>query len=627
MHVNANSFQENSSKNDFLSAAVALLKRRGLSEIVTEIIIIFFSQYVAVKTSLTMKQELRTKLIKELTKATELPPEQLEALVEQPKNKEHGDLAFPCFLLAKSWGAKPQECAQRLKSKLSLPAGFSEAHSIGPFLNFRFDRAVVAGGIVADCLKTATAPRSARDETVIVEYSSPNIAKVFHVGHIRGTLIGHALDKVYRYLGYKVLSINHLGDWGTQFGFVWAGCKLWGKTKEETVNALVELYRQATTLKDQQEKKEVPPADTDKPDVNELARSYFVDLENGKEDAIQFWKWCCDVSLAYFKDTYNRFGIRFDHYTGESFYKDMLEDVKQELEQKGLLIESQGALGVDLGEELGFARIYTPDGRSLYLTRDLATAKYRAREFNFDKAVYVVGTPQTLHFQQIKEVLKRAGHDFADRLVHVAFGHVGGMKTRGGGQFIELNDFLDEAYERSLTAYREQVSRRPEGLDEEAVAEAVALAAILYSTLGRSRLKDVEFSWQHSLEFQGDSGPYLLYAYARINGIKEKAAAAGITLPATVDASKLTDDHAFSLVSLLGDFDSVLARVAEENEPAYLAAYAHEIAKTFSKAYQALKVVGEEPKIATQRLALFEATRRILGTTLELLGMRLIERM
>ena len=253
-----------------------------------------------------------------------------------------------------------------------------------------------------------------------------------------------------------------------------------------------------------------------------MARAFFIDLEKGEPYAAEFWKTCVDTSLEYLQRTYERLHIRFDHYIGESFYSDKLEAVKDMLEASGHLTESQGALGVDLGEELGFARIYTPDGRSLYLTRDIATANYRAERFHFDKAVYVVGAPQSLHFQQLKGVLRLLGLGYAEKIEHVAFGHVMGMKTRGGGDFIELNEFLDEAYERALEAYHTQVSKRPEGLDDTEVARAVALAAIVFSNVSRTNIKDVHFKWEHALEFQGDTGPYLLYACARINGIKEK---------------------------------------------------------------------------------------------------------
>jgi arginyl-tRNA synthetase len=574
---------------------------------------------------MNLKDSLTNSLVSAIAENTGVKQHEIARLMEKPKNREHGDVAFPCFILAKPWKISPPSCAERLKAEIELPHGFSSVQAAGPYLNFKFDR----GFFIQNVLREILLPLHTRQvaKTVIVEYSSPNIAKPFHVGHLRATLIGNCLDRMYRYLGWRTISINHLGDWGTQFGFVWAGCKLWGFPEQPTVSSLVELYRRATALKSTQEEGKVLPEETQYPDINEMARGFFLDLEKGEEHAVKFWQQCVDTSLEYLKATYKRLDITFNHYTGESFYSDKLEGIKQMLEASGLLVQSHGALGVDLGEQLGFARVFTPDGRSLYLTRDLATAKYRAETFNFDKSIYVVGAPQTLHFQQLKAVLRALKLDYADRLVHVAFGHVLGMKTRGGGDFIELNEFLDEAYERALDAYHTQVTKRPEGLDESEVARAVALSAILFSNLSRTNIKDVTFKWEHALEFQGDSGPYLLYACARINGIKEKASAAGLKFDPHVDFTGLIEDSAYELVQKLTEFDEVLEHAAEENEPSYLANYALELAKTFSQAYLDLKVIGEQTKLAADRLALFEAARIVLGTSLRLLGIAPLERM
>ena len=580
-----------------------------------------------------MKKAIKSSLASAIASCTELPENQLVTLLEKPRDSSLGDLAFPCFLLAKSWKQSAPECAQRLATELKLPAAVEKCDPVGPFLNFTFHRGLFVSQLLRDLTEKSLegvfrqmVPGST-DERVVLEYSSPNIAKPFHVGHLRATLIGNSLDRVYRRLGYPTVSINHLGDWGTQFGFVWAGCALWGKPATPSVRTLVELYRRATTLKEEQEKGESPPEASHYPDVNALARAYFLDLERGTPEAVQFWRWCSDISLEYLKKTYARLGIHFDHYTGESFYSDKLEAIKDELENSGLLKESQGALGVDLGEKLGFARVFTPDGRSLYLTRDLATAKYRAETFHFTKSLYVVGAPQALHFQQMKGILKALGREYAELIEHIAFGHVIGMKTRGGGEIVELNEFIDEAYERALQAYHSQVSKRPEGLDEVAVAEAVALAAIVFSNLSRNRIKDVHFSWDHALEFQGDTGPYLLYAYARMNGIAEKARDAGIQPAREFHAESYRDDAAFHLASLLDDFRDALCKTVEDNDPAHLAWYALDVAKAFSRAYNELKVIGAELPLAESRLALFEATKSVLGEAIVLLGMKRIERM
>lgn len=574
-----------------------------------------------------MKEELKKKVAHSISDAIGQNFADILSLIEKPKNKGFGEFSFPCFMLAKAEKKAPAQAAQELSSKIKLSDEISQVSPVGPFLNFKIKREGFVHDVVENIIsdKVYDFTKNISKQKIVLEYSSPNIAKPFHVGHLRATLIGNSLDRIYRKLGYNVTSINHLGDWGTQFGFVFAGCKLWGRPDNATVSDLVELYKKATALKVEQEKTiETIPVEKN---VNEIARAYFIDLEKGEATAVEFWKWCLDISLEYFKKTYSRLGVSFDHYTGESFYSDKLEDIKQELIKKNILTESQGALGIDLGEKLGFARILTPDGRSLYLTRDLATAKYRAKTFNFDKAIYVVGTPQTLHFQQIIAVLKALGHDYANKIEHVGFGHVLGMKTRGSGEIVELNSFIDEAFERALLAYKEQVSKRPEGLDENKVASAVGLAAFFFSTLCRGRLKDVHFSWDDALQFQGDSGPYLLYAYARINGIKEKAKEAGISVTPSSHLKELTSDVAFDLANMLDDFPDCLIQTLKENDPQHLANYSVEVAKAFSKAYNELKVVGEEKNLATAHLCLFEATRIVLAECIQLLGITTLERM
>ncbi|MDD2941628.1 MAG: arginine--tRNA ligase [bacterium] len=575
-----------------------------------------------------MLELLKTSLASSLSEATGFPASDILPLLERPRNPEHGDLAFPCFQLAKSLKKAPADCARVLSERLGEVPGFMPATVVGPFLNFAFERTAFTRGVLEGSSRVHKSV-ALRNKNILVEYSSPNIAKPFHVGHLRATLIGNSLDRVYRFLNANVVSVNHLGDWGTQFGFVWAGCKLWGKPEQATVAALVDLYRKATALKEEQDNagKEIPADD----DVNLIARNYFIDLEAGADYAVEFWKWCLEISLQYLKNTYKRLDINFDHYLGESFYSDKLDTVTQSLTDAGILNESEKALGVLLGEQdgedLGFARITTPDGRSLYLARDLAAAEYRYQRFAFDESIYVVGAPQALHFKQMIAILKKLGKPYAEHIHHVAFGHVMGMKTRGGGSFIELNGFLDEARELALKAYREQVERRPEGLDEEMVAEAVAHAAIIFSNLSRTRIKDVHFSWENALAFQGDSGPYLLYAYARTNGIREKSLTAGITGEGEIDFNRLTDEYSYSLAACIADFSKALDMTIKDNDPAHLANYGIQLAKNISRAYNQLKVVGVEATLGNARLKLFLVAGETLKNTLQLLGIPVVERM
>jgi arginyl-tRNA synthetase len=319
--------------------------------------------------------------------------------------------------------------------------------------------------------------------------------------------------------------------------------------------------------------------------------------------------------------------IKFDHYLGESFYSDKLEAVENDLKKSGVLTESQGALGVDLGEKLGFARVLTPDGRSLYLSRDLAAAEYRFNRFNFSKSLYVVGAPQSLHFQQIIGVLSKLNKPYADSILHIAFGHVLGMKTRGDGKTIELNEFLDEAERLALEAYQTGVERRPEGLDETEVSKKVALSAIIFSTLNRNNIKDVTFKWDDALSFQGDSGPYLLYAYARLKGIEEKASKENITGSGPYNLEALETEGANGLLTTILDFETSVLDTIKENEPLILCQYALTLAKSISKAYLDLKVLGTDSSTANTRLALFKLAGEKLKTSLNLLGIEVLDRM
>lgn len=573
---------------------------------------------------------MRAELVNQISSLTKLSLESVEKMLGKPKITGHGDLAFPCFPLAKEWQCSPQECAVRLAENLRLPEGIERSEPTGPYLNFFFDRGLYAKQLLTELLQPAE--RKHDTTPIIVEYSSPNIAKPFHVGHIRGILIGQALDKTLRHMGHEVISINHLGDWGTQFGFVYAGCEIWGTPSEETVAALVGVYKRATTLKKAQEDQNVPSEDSDKPDVNEMARDYFKRLEAGEPEAVTFWEWCLEISMVYFRTIYNDLGVSFDHYTGESFFRDKLEDVETQLKNSGVLEDSRGALGVDLGKKLGFVRIFTEDGRSLYVTRDLATADYRHKTFKPQKILYVVGAPQTLYFQQLIAVLEKIDHPASQLMVHIPFGHVPGISTRGKTQDSDrtlLEDFIADARTKALEAYHTAVSKRPEDVDEQEVARAVGLGAIVFHFLSRSNIKDFHFNWDDALNFQGDTGPYLQYAYARLCSIEAKATQEGIKPdPTGMDASALTDNDAYEIISLLADFSSVLEKVAIDYEPQHLAHYLLAVAKRFSSGYRGLRVLGEENKaVAQARLTLFSATRQVLYQGLTALGVPPLEKM
>lgn len=561
-----------------------------------------------------MYNKILSKIAGQIAAEQGLSSFQIEPLLEIPKNTSKGDVALPCFKLAKILSKPPVAVAEMLCETLKDSEFVTAVSSEGPFINMKLNFDKFLQPLLDGDLSTDKEPQN-----VLLEYSSPNIAKPFHVGHLRATLIGGSLDRIFQFSGEKVTSVNHLGDWGTQFGFVWAGCELWGKPKEESVEALVEIYRKATSLKEEQ----AAGKETDKPDVNLQAREYFLKLEAGDPEAVDFWKHCSEISLKYLKNTYKRLDISFDHYIGESFYAPMFEEVKADLEKVGILKNSDGALGVDLGEELGFARLTSEDGRSLYLARDVAAVKYRTNKFSPDSTLYVVGTPQTLHFKQLSAIVKQA---YNVSIEHIDFGTVLGMKTRGSGTFIELNDFLSDAEKYALEAYHSQVEKRPEQANDEKVSKAVALAAIIYSTLSRGRIKDVNFRWEEALSFTGETGPYLLYAFARISSIESRA---NLKLEQDFKANPqlLQDASSRKVLLSLFQFERFLNLAIRDRDPMHIASYAMHLAKDFSSVYRELKILGEKEETAKARLALFSSVRSRLGDCLSLLGIPSLERM
>jgi len=571
-------------------------------------------------------------LLDSLAKASGLEKSALAQVLVRSHETSRGDFAFPCFTLAKEWKVSPPECAKKLKEKIILPKKFERAEAVGPYLNFFLDRAQFTKEVIPEILQKgySVGKAKATNETIIVEYSSPNIAKNLHVGHMRTTLIGLSLERINKILGHNVISINHLGDWGVQFGYIWAGCELWGKPKEPSINALVELYVQASNLKKAQEENKVSPQDASKPNVSEMARNYFLRLEDGDKDALKFWEWCLELTLIEFKAIYKRLNIEFDHYTGESFYRDHIPAVEEMVRQSGILEESRGALGVDLGKELGFARIFAEDGRSLYITRDIAQAIYRDKTFNPKKILYVVAAQQALHFKQFIEIMSRMKHPVSEKMVHVSFGFVPGMKTREGSAIL-LKDFLEEAHTRALSAYREEVTKRPEGLDEENVAESVAIGATYFYFLKHTNIKDFNFSWTEALNFHGDSGAYVQYALARLYSMETKAKENGMDISpstlANLSPEALKENEAHELVSLLSRYSEIIEKAGNDCEPSHVALYALDLAKAVAKAYKNLRVIGEESTIAQARLALFVASKFVLHSALTLVGVPAVERM
>ncbi len=573
---------------------------------------------------------MKNLLVKCICEVVDLNFDVVDKNLVPPKDFKNGDFAFPCFLLSKILGKNPVECAKELSEKIKLPKEFEKLEVVGPYINFYLNRKLFSKNILNEILEKGKdyGKGENKSKNIVIDYASYNIAKEIHVGHLRTTFIGHSLQRIFKFLGYNVIAINYLGDWGTQFGFVYAGCKIWGMPDTSDVDKLVDVYVKATRLRKAQDDGKVSKEDEDKPNVNQMARDYFKSLESGDKDAVDFWLWCKDGSLKYIYEIEKRFGIEFDSHDGEAFFNDKMSDVEDILRNSGVLEESRGALGIDLGKEIGFARVFSEDGRSLYITRDIAAAFYREKVYHPEEILYVVASQQSLHFKQLIGVFEKIAPNIAKKIKHVSFGFVPGMKTREGGA-ISLRDYLNESHKRALEIYQNEVSVKPEGIDEEEIAEKVSIGASFFYFLSISNLKDLHFNWKEVLTFQGDSGPYIQYAVARLNSVIKKSNDEGIHLEKNCDfkMDSLIDDESFYLISLLSTFKEVVFKASKAYEPSIIANYVLDVAKAFSKVYRTHRVLGESKDISNSNLLLFVATREVLKNGLYLIGVPVIDRM
>ncbi len=564
----------------------------------------------------------RLKLVDLLARATSLSAEKVASLLEVPPHPELGDFAFPCFLLARGEKKDPAQIAARLTRELELKGtGFRALEARGGYLNFFLDELALADEVVSGIKRErdnyGTSTQGA-GQAVVIDYSSPNIAKPFHIGHLRSTVIGAALVRIYRALGYRPIGINHLGDWGTQFGMILAAYKAnpdEDMLLHDPIRYLLDLYTGYQSRAESDES------------AREDARQWFKRLEDGDTEAVGLWQRFRELSLDEFKRVYERFGIRFDYYTGESFYNDRMDDVIERVRDAGLLeVGEDGAEMVRLDEGgMPPCLLRKSDGATLYATRDLAGAIYRAENFHPAKILYVVGTPQELHFRQVFQVLKLLGYDWADGLTHVKFGHVRGMSTRRG-EVVFLEDVLDEARARAREKIEDNIAagKLDAGLDNEELAEAIGIGALIASDLKRVRERDVVFDWDQVLNFEGETGPYLQYTHARICGILRKSNAG---VKDNVDVSLLAEPEEAALVKHLARYPEVVEQAGADNEPSLITGYLFEISKAFNIFYIRHRVIGSEEKLKEVRLALVDAVRQVLRNGLLLLGIRPLERM
>lgn len=557
--------------------------------------------------------------VAELIKAhVDLDIEVIEKLIEIPPKPEMGDYAFPCFQLSKVMRKAPNAIAEELKNAMSTE-GFERIENLGPYLNFFVDKGTFAKTAIETVLKEGDNYGSSNvgeGKNVCVEYSSPNIAKPFHVGHLFTTAIGNSLYKMFKKEGYNTVGLNHLGDWGTQFGKLISAYNRWVDEEALEKAPIDELLRIYVKFHEEAEKD---------PSLDDEARLNFKKLETGDKEATALWTRFRDLSLKEFERVYNILGVKFDSLAGEAFYNDKMDVVIDELKEKNLLVESNGAQVVMLDEyNMPPCIVLKGDGASIYATRDLAAAMYRKKTYDFYKCVYVVGTPQALHFKQVFKVLELAGHEWSKDCVHVGFGLVKfadrKLSTRNGS-IVLLDDLLREAVEKTLEVINE---KNPELENKEEVAKKIGVGAVIFTYLKNSREKDIVFDWKEILSFDGETGPYVQYSYARGNSILNRATECN----GTTDYNKLSSKEEFELVKSLANFNNAIRIALDKLEPSILTRYVIEVAKAFNKFYNAHSVLNlEDEDLKATRLSLVKATLQVIKNGLELLGVDVVEKM
>ena len=537
-------------------------------------------------------------------------------LLEQPKTSDLGDIAFPAFSLAKVERKAPQAIAADIAEKIDQSA-FEKVVATGPYVNFFLDKSKISDQVIKSVIE-AGADYGQQDEghgqNITIDLSSPNIAKPFSVGHLRSTVIGDALSNIFRKMGYNTIKINHLGDWGKQFGLLMVAYKKWGSKEAVEANPIDELLKLYVRINAEIE---------NDPELDEEGRKWFKKLEDGDPEATELWQWFRDESLVEFNRIYKLLGVEFDSLNGEAFYNDKMDEAVQILEEKGLLKESKGASIVELDDvNLPPAMIKKSDGATLYITRDIATAIYRARTYNFVKNIYAVGQEQSNHFRQLKAVLKKMGFDWSDDMVHVDFGLVTKnrqkLSTRKGN-IILLEPTLQEAISRAKAQIEE---KNPELENKEEVAHAVGVGAVKFYDLKTDRRNGYDFDLEAMVSFEGETGPYVQYAYARIQSILRKA---NFT-PSTDATYSLSDPESWEIIKLLQDFSRVVKRAAENYDPSLIAKYAINLAQAFNKYYAHTRILDESPE-RESRLALSYSTAVVLKEALRLLGVDAPEKM
>ena len=540
-------------------------------------------------------------------------------IVEEPKNLAMGDIALPMFTMIKTLKKPVPEITKEASDVISKSFDVIEnINPTGPFINIVLNKALISDHIIKDVFEKKEEYGTSTigcGQTVVLDYSSPNIAKSFSVGHLRSTMIGNSLKLILNRCGYKTVSINYLGDWGTQFGKMIVAIEKWGnldEIKKDPINQLGKLY-----VKINNEEK-------DHPELAEESREAFRKIELGEKKYVDMWKWIREESLKESEQIYKLLNVSFDSYNGEAFYNDKMDTVVKELEDKGLLIEDQGAKIVELGDSIPPALIKRSDGGTLYITRDLAAVFWRKKEYNFDKALYVVGGEQKLHFTQLKGVLAKMGHeDLADSITHVNFGLVlkdGKKMSTRKGNVVKLYDILEQAIEAS---YKQIEEKNPDLENKDEIARKVGVAAVVFNDLKNFRGLDYEFDINQMVRFDGLTGPYLQYTSVRINSILET----NNFDVNNMDTSLFIKSHYFELVRQIASFKQTIEKAANEYSPNIIAKYLLAIAQSFNKFYALEKINVSDEKVRNTNFALAYAVRTIINEGLALLGIESVEKM
>ncbi len=542
---------------------------------------------------------------------------EIKEYIEIPPNSELGDYAFPCFKLAKELKKSPQIIASEIGKKINISDDIEKVDVVGGYLNFYINKKNLVKNTLESITNTYGQSNIGEGKTVVIDYSAPNIAKPFHIGHLRSTVIGGALYKIYKALGYNVVGINHLGDWGMGVSKTIAGYEMWKDEydfSENPINSILKIYVRFNKL----EKEE--------PEITDKARNVLQRLEAGDKDTTDLWKWIISISLESYNKIYDLIGCKFDSYNGEAFYNDKMDRVIKILEDKNLLVDSEGARVVMMPDNMPPCIIITSAGTTIYATRDLAALLYRIDNYNFDKAIYVVGAEQTLHFKQVFKTLELMGYEkYAKNCEHIPFGLIldeNGEKIGSRkGNAITLEEIFNEAIEKSLKIIEEKNSSLE---NKEEVAKMVGVGAIIFNDLANNRIKDEIFDWKQILNFSGETGPYMQYTYVRTQSILRNAKNVKFD---NIDYSKLLDNEAIETIKKLKEFPEVIKSSADKNEPSIISRYLIDLAQCFSRFYNEHQIICDDETTQNARLLLTKDVGIVIKNGLAILGIETPEKM